>query len=65
MEVRLDSDWSRGLVPKQIASVLNGFKTRPLWHGHSQRGAAAPRALTLARGAVPHEHFWFLQVPSL
>jgi len=22
---------SRGLVPKQIASVLVGFRTRPLW----------------------------------
>jgi len=31
MEVRLESDWSRGLVPKEIASVLVGFRTRPLW----------------------------------
>jgi len=31
MEVRLLSDLSRGLVPKQIASVLVGFRTRPLW----------------------------------
>jgi len=26
MEVRCESDWSRGLVPKQIASVLVGFR---------------------------------------
>jgi len=31
MEVRLLSDLSRGVVPKQIASVLVGFRTRPLW----------------------------------
>jgi len=31
MEVKLLSDLSRGLVPKQIASVLVGFRTRPLW----------------------------------
>jgi len=31
MEVRLLSDLSRGLVPKQITSVLVGFRTRPLW----------------------------------
>ena len=31
MEVKLLSNLSRGLVPKQIASVLVGFRTRPLW----------------------------------
>jgi len=31
MEVRLESDWSCGLVPKQIVSVLAGFTNRPLW----------------------------------
>jgi len=31
MEVRLLSDLSRGLVLKQIASVLFGLRTRPLW----------------------------------
>jgi len=31
MEVRLLSDLSRGLVPKQIASVLVGCRTIPLW----------------------------------
>jgi len=31
MEVRLESDWSRGLVPKQITSALVGFRTIPLW----------------------------------
>jgi len=31
LEVRLLSDLSRGLVPKQIASVLVGLRTRPLW----------------------------------
>ena len=30
MEVRLLSDFTRGLVPKQIASVLDGLRTRPL-----------------------------------
>jgi len=30
MEVRLHSDWSHGLVPKQIASVLVVFRNRPL-----------------------------------
>ena len=30
MEVSLLSDLSRGLVPKQIASVLVGFRTRSL-----------------------------------
>jgi len=27
-EVRLQSDWSSGLMPKQIASVLVKFRTR-------------------------------------
>jgi len=31
MEVMLLGDLSRGLVLKQIASVLVGFRTRPLW----------------------------------
>jgi len=31
MKVRLLSDLSRRLVPKQIASVFVGFRTRPLW----------------------------------
>jgi len=31
MEVRLLSDLSRGLVPKQIVSVLVGFGIRSLW----------------------------------
>jgi len=26
IEVRWESDWSRGLVPKQIASVLVGYR---------------------------------------
>jgi len=30
-KLRLESNWSLGLVPKQIASVLVGFRTRPLW----------------------------------
>jgi len=30
MEVRLESDWSCEMVPKQIASVYVGFKTIPL-----------------------------------
>ena len=30
MEVRSLSDFTRGLVPKQIASVLDGLRTRPL-----------------------------------
>jgi len=37
MEVRLLSDLSRGLVPKQIASVLVGFRTRPLWRNQLWR----------------------------
>jgi len=31
MEVKWESDWSHGLVPKQIASVSVWFRTRPLW----------------------------------
>jgi len=37
MEVRLENDWIPGLVPKQIASVLVGFKTRPLWRNQLWR----------------------------
>jgi len=35
MEVKLESDWSRGLVSKQISLalvVVIGFRTRPLWN---------------------------------
>jgi len=28
--ISMQSDWSRGLVPKHIASVLFGFKTKRL-----------------------------------
>jgi len=31
LEVRWESDWSSGLVPKQIASVLVRFRARSLW----------------------------------
>jgi len=39
MEVRLLSDLSRGLVPKQIASVLVGLRTLPLWRNQLWREA--------------------------
>jgi len=38
MEVRLLSDLSRGLLPNKFASVLVGFRTRPLWRNQLSEG---------------------------
>jgi len=37
MEFRLESDCSRGLLPKKIASVSVGYRTRLLWINQLRR----------------------------